>query len=207
MFKKKPLKKPIEELKPVKKVFEEVLNETAKRRVFVSAANLLHPDRAKSAGITFVHVNGPEHSTGRIAGLPTDPPFVAQRKNELLMYVQSFYRRSWDWRSQRFHAKWDRNDRDYNSIYDPASAASKKRTLAGKDTYRPYCPEHRSDSFQIYKTMMAPKPCVQTQAGPAGDALQARLMQDVVADQFQKAKFEVGFYDTSKEAVKYGSGL
>lgn len=137
---------------------------------------------------------------------PGDSQLVVQRKNELLMYVQSFYRRSWDWRSTRFHAKWDKNDRDYNSIYDPARASMKEpwqEKIHTGITVQNIEVIHS----QIYKTMMAPNPCVQTQAGPAGDALQARLMQDAVSDQFQKARFPVGFYDTSKEAVKYGSGF
>lgn len=137
---------------------------------------------------------------------PGDSELAVKRKNELLMYCQSFYRRSWDWRSQRFHAKWDRNDRDYNSIYDPARAAEKEpwqETIHTGLTVQNIEVIHS----QIYKTMMAPKPCVQTQAGPAGDNLQARLMQDVVADQFQKGRYEVSFYDTSKEAVKYGTGF
>ena len=137
---------------------------------------------------------------------PGDSLLAAKRKNELLMYVQSFYRRSWDWRSQRFHSKWDRNDRDYNSIYDPVRASQKEdwqeRIHTGLTVQN-----IEVIHSQVYKTMMAPKPPVQTIAGPAGDNLQARLMQDTVADQFQKGQFDVNFYDTSKEAVKYGSGF
>lgn len=140
------------------------------------------------------------------ASMTQDPPLVAERKAELLRYVQSFYRRSWDWRSQRFHSKWDKNDRDYNSIYDPQRAASKEPWQEKLHTGLTVQNIEVIHS-QIYKTMMAPKPCVQTQAGPAGDDLQARLMQDCIADQFQKSKFDVNFYDSSKEAVKYGSGF
>lgn len=135
-----------------------------------------------------------------------DTPLATGRKNDLLRYVQSFYSRSWEWRSQRFHAKWDRNDRDYNSIYDPQRAAAKEPWQEKIHTGLTVQNIEVIHS-QVYKTMMAPKPCVQTQAGPAGDELQARLMQDCVADQFQKAKFDVNFYDTSKEAVKYGDGF
>lgn len=139
-------------------------------------------------------------------GLPNDPPLVVRRKNELLMYVQSFYSRSWDWRSRRFHAKWDRNDRDYNSIYDPVRA-SQKEPWQEKIHTGLTVQNIEVIHSQIYKTTMAPKPPVQTMAGPAGDDLQARLMQDCVADQFGKARFDVNFYDTSKEFVKYGSGF
>ncbi len=139
-------------------------------------------------------------------GAPGDSEIVVRRKNELLMYVQSFYSRSWDWRSRRFHAKWDRNDRDYNSIYDPDRAAMKEPWQEKIHTGLTVQNIEVIHS-QIYKTMMAPKPPVQTVAGPAGDELQARLMQDCVADQFMKAKYDVNFYDTSKEMVKYGSGF
>lgn len=139
-------------------------------------------------------------------GTPEESPLAVKRKNELLMYVQSFYRRSWDWRSIRFHSKWDRNDRDYNSIYDPVRASNKEEWQEKIHTGLTVQNIEVIHS-QIYKTMMAPKPPVQTLAGPAGDNLQARLMQDVVADQFQKGQFDVNFYDTSKEATKYGSGF
>jgi hypothetical protein len=139
-------------------------------------------------------------------GQPGENPLVVKRKNELLMYVQSFYRRSWDWRSQRFHSKWDRNDRDYNSIYDPVRAAQKEEWQEKIHTGLTVQNIEVIHS-QVYKTMMAPRPPVQTLAGPAGDDLQARLMQDCVADQFQKGQYDIGFYDTSKEGVKYGSGF
>lgn len=133
-------------------------------------------------------------------------PLVVQRKQEALAYCSSFYRRSWDWRSQKFHSKWDQNDRDYHSIYDPQRAATKEpwqETIHTGLTVQNIEVIHS----QIYKTMMAPKPPVQTQAGPAGDDLQARLIQDTVAYEFQKAQYDVNFYDTSKEAVRYGSGF
>lgn len=137
---------------------------------------------------------------------PQDPPLVLQRKEELLTYVQSFYRKSWDWRSQRMHERWDRCDRNYHGIYDPVR-------LAGKEPWQ-------SSMFiditfqnveiitsQIFKTMMAPNPPIQTAAGPAGDELQARLIQDVVDYELRKSQFSIAFYDALKEAVKYGSGF
>ena len=130
----------------------------------------------------------------------------AQRKTELLQYVQSFYRRSWDWRSAKFHEKWNQNDRDYHSIYDPARAAQKEDWQEKIHTGM-IVQNVEVIHSQIYKTMMAPKPPIQTQAGPAGDELQARLIQDIVAYQMSRAQFDVNFYDASKEAVKYGDGF
>ena len=133
-------------------------------------------------------------------------PLVVERKAELLRYVQSFYRRSWDWRSQSFHAKWDKWDRNCNSIYDPNKAASKE---SWQSTMFVDITIQNTEIIvsQIYKTMMAPKPPIQTEAGPDGDDLQARLIQDVVDYELKKAVFDVNFYDALKEAVKYGSGF
>lgn len=128
-----------------------------------------------------------------------------QRQDELLMYIQNFYRRSWDWRST-FHARWDKYDRNYHGIYDPARLAKKEpwQSHMFADLTIQNCEIITS---QIFKTMMAPKPPIQTEAGPDGDDLQARLIQDIVAYELDKAGFEVAFYDGLKEAVRYGSGF
>lgn len=134
------------------------------------------------------------------------PDLVAQRKRELLNYVQNFYSRSWQWRAVKFHYKWDCNDRDYHSIYDPQRKAQKETwqecihtglTVSNIETLH----------GQIYKTMAAPNPMIQCERGPAGDDLQARLIQDAVAYEMFKGEFKVNFYDASKEAVRYGSGF
>lgn len=137
---------------------------------------------------------------------PGDSPLVVKRKNELLMYCQSFYRRSWNWRSYRFHSNWDKWDRNYNAIYDPQKKAQKEpwQSTMFVDITIQNCEIIRS---QIHKTMMAPKPPIQTEAGPDGDDLQARLIQDNVDYQFRKAQFDVNFYDTLGEGVRYGSGF
>lgn len=131
---------------------------------------------------------------------------VAQRKQELLNYVQSFYRKSWDWRSQKFHALWDEFDRNYHSIYDPAMA-NQKEPWQTKMFVNLTVQNVEIITSQIYKTMMAPKPPIQTEAGPAGDILQARLIQDVMEFEMDKASFAVAFYDVEKETTRYGSGF
>jgi len=137
---------------------------------------------------------------------PQDPPLVAQRKQELLTYVQSFYKKSWDWRSTRMHDKWDRCDRNFHAIYDPTRLAQKEpwqSTMFIDLTFQ----NVEIIASQIFKTMMAPNPPIQTAAGPAGDDLQARLIQDVVDYELRKSGFVIAFYDALKEAVKYGSGF
>lgn len=137
---------------------------------------------------------------------PKDSPLAAQRKEELLSYVRNFYRKSWDWRSSRLHEKWNKCDRNYHAIYDPTNAARKESwqsTMFIDITFQ----NVEIITSQIFKTMAAPNPMIQTAAGPAGDDLQARLIQDVVDYELRKANFKVAFYDGLKEAVKYGSGF
>lgn len=134
------------------------------------------------------------------------PDLIETRKQELLSYVRDFYRKSWDWRSQRMHNKWNRCDRNYHAIYDPDRAAQKEpwqSTMFIDITFQ----NVEVISSQIYKTMMAPRPPIQTMAGPAGDELQARLIQDVVDYELRKSGFDMAYYDALKEAVKYGSGF
>ncbi len=137
---------------------------------------------------------------------PEDSSLVAERKQELLSYVQNFYRKSWDWRSTRMHERWNRCDRNYHGIYDPTRLASKEpwqSTMFIDITFQ----NVEIIVSQIFKTMMAPNPPIQTAAGAAGDELQARLIQDVVDYELRKAAFPIAFYDALKEAVKYGSGF
>lgn len=133
-------------------------------------------------------------------------PLVSQRKQELLSYVKNFYQRSWDWRSARMHEKWNRCDRNYHAIYDPDKAAGKEpwqSTMFIDITFQ----NVEVITSQIYKTMMAPNPPIQTAPGPAGDDLQARLIQDVLDYELRKSHFSIAFYDALKEAVRYGSGF
>lgn len=137
---------------------------------------------------------------------PKDSPLAAQRKEELLSYVRNFYQKSWDWRSSRLHEKWNRCDRNYHAIYDPTNAARKEpwqSTMFVDITFQ----NVEIITSQIFKTMMSPNPPIQTAAGPAGDDLQARLIQDVMDYELRKSNFKIAFYDALKEAVKYGSGF
>lgn len=128
------------------------------------------------------------------------------RKQDLLNYVNNFYRASWNWRSQNKHEKWNKWDRNYHSIYDPTKKARKEPWQIAMfigitvQTVEVIC-------SQMFKTMMAPQPPIQTTAGPAGDPLQAELIQETMDYQLRKSAFGVNFYDTLKEAVRYGSGF
>ena len=150
-----------------------------------------------------------DHSLSPAETLPSptnENPLVTQRKEELISYVRNFYRKSWDWRSSRLHEKWNRCDRNYHAIYDPTDAARKEpwqSTMFVDITFQ----NVEVITSQIFKTMASPNPMIQTEAGPAGDDLQARLIQDVVDYELRKSNFKIAFYDALKEAVKYGSGF
>lgn len=134
------------------------------------------------------------------------PDLIETRKEELLTYIQNFYRKSWDWRSTRLHERWNRCDRNYDGVYDPDKSAQKE-PWQSKMFIDITLQNVEIIVSQIHKTMMAPKPPIQTIAGPAGDELQARLIQEVMEYELRKGGFEVSFYDALKEAVKYGSGF
>lgn len=131
---------------------------------------------------------------------------MTQRKEELLAYVRDFYKKSWDWRSTRMHERWNKCDRNYHAIYDPARAAQKEPWQSAMFIDITFQNVEIITS-QIFKTMMSPNPPIQTAAGPAGDDLQARLIQDVVSYELMMSQFSIAFYDALKEAVKYGSGF
>lgn len=151
--------------------------------------------------------NQPDSNTFPLqAAQPGDSQLAVQRKEELTGYVKSFYRASWDWRSMRYHAQWDKFDRNYHSLYDPVLLGRKEPwqshmfvgvTVQNVETI----------CSQIYKTMMAPNPPIEVEAGPDGDPLQAELIQDAEAFEMHKAKFDLAFYDSLKEAIRYGSGF
>lgn len=135
-----------------------------------------------------------------------DSDLAKQRKRDLLTYAQNFYRASWNWRNANKHEKWNKWDRNYHSIYDPTKKARKEQWQTimfigiTVQTVEIIC-------SQIFKTMMAPKPPIQVTSGPAGDDLQAELIQDVIDYELRKSHFDVNFYDALKECVRYGSGF
>lgn len=134
------------------------------------------------------------------------PDLVETRQAEALSYVQNFYRRSWDWRSQKFHTKWDRYDRMYHSIYDPEMAAQKEDWQA-KMFVNLTVQNVEIITSQLFKTLFGMKPPIKTEAGPAGDELQAQLITDVFDYETRKAQFDLASYDALKEAVRYGNGF
>lgn len=151
--------------------------------------------------------NMPDSNTFPLqAAKPGDSQLAVQRKEELVGYMKSFYRASWDWRSARYHAQWDKFDRNYHSLYDPV-------LLGRKEPWQSHMfvgiviQNVEIIANSIYKIMMAPNPPIEVEAGPDGDDLQAELIQDAAAYEMHKSKFDLAFYDSMKEACRYGSGF
>lgn len=134
------------------------------------------------------------------------PDLIETRKEELRSYVTNFYRRSWDWRSQHFHRKWDRFDRMYHSIYDP-EVANQKEPWQAKMFVNLTVQNVEIITSQLFKTLFGMKPPIKTEAGPAGDELQAELITETFDYETQKARFDLASYDALKEAVRYGNGF
>ena len=145
---------------------------------------------------------------GPVMNMPKEgeSQLAAQRKQDLINYVNNFYRSSWNWRSQKKHQDWNRWDQHYHSIYSPEAAARKEpwqtRMFIGLSVQTV-----EVIASQMFKTMMAPNPPVQVVAGPAGDPMQAELIQDVLEYEWVKGDFKANFYDALKEAARYGTGF
>lgn len=133
-------------------------------------------------------------------------PLVESRKADLLSYIISFYRKSWDWRSTRLHEKWNRADRNYHGVYDPEKL-SRKEPWQSRMFIDITLQNVEIIASQVFKIMMAPDMPIQIAAGPAGDDLQAKLIQEIMEYEMRKGDFKVAFYDAYKEAVRYGSGF
>lgn len=134
------------------------------------------------------------------------PELIESRKADLLSYIQNFYRKSWDWRATRLHEKWNKCDRNYHGVYDP-DRIGKKEPWQSRMFVDITLQNVEIITSQVFKTMMAPEPPIKTEAGPAGDDLQASLIESVMDYELRKGDFKVAFYDAWKEAVRYGSGF
>lgn len=104
------------------------------------------------------------------------------------------------------HEKWNKCDRNYHGVYDPDKIA-RKEPWQSRMFVDVTLQNVEIISSQVYKTMMAPEPPIQIAAGPAGDELQAQLIQEVMEYELRKGDFKIAFYDAWKEAVRYGTGF
>ena len=138
---------------------------------------------------------------------------MAEKKNwreihkaELVDFVRSFYRTSYDWRSQAYHAKWDKYERNYRNIYDPNIKAKKEPWQCTM-----FIPATVKDveviSCALTKIASGKKRPIAIEPREAGDELQAELNTDLLDYYREKGDYEIARYDAVKEACIFGSGF
>lgn len=132
--------------------------------------------------------------------------WTAIHKAELVNFIRSFYRASYDWRSQAYHAKWDKWERNYRNIYDPEIKAKKETWQATM-----FIPATVKDveviSCALTKIGSGKKRPIALEPRESGDELQAELNTDLLDYYREKGDYEIARYDAVKEACIFGSGF
>ena len=130
----------------------------------------------------------------------------AVHKAELVNFVRNFYQTSYDWRSQAYHAKWDKWERNYRNIYDPDIKAKKEPWQATM-----FVPVTATNveviSCALTKIGSGKKRPIALEPREMGDELQAELNTDLLDYYREKGDFELARYDAVKEACIFGSGF
>ncbi|HNC58479.1 MAG TPA: hypothetical protein PLP33_23835 [Leptospiraceae bacterium] len=130
-------------------------------------------------------------------------------KKEAVAYVKSFYKTSYDWRangSTGYHNKWDRWERNYNNIYDPAIVAKKEPWQS--TMFIPYSVTNvEVITSALFKILMGKRQSLSFRPREFGDELQAELQTDVLSFELDKCDFQMEFYKTLKECGIFGSGF
>lgn len=130
----------------------------------------------------------------------------AVHKAELVNFVKDFYRASYDWRAQAYHARWDKWERNYRNIYDP-------NILAKKEPWQSvmFIPATVKDveviSCALTKIGSGKRRPIAIEPREAGDELQAELNTDLLDYYREKGDYEISRYDAVKEACIFGSGF
>jgi len=134
------------------------------------------------------------------------PSWREIHKRELVDFVKEFYRKSWDWRSQAYHAKWDKYERNYRNIYDPDIKAKKEPWQATM-----FVPATVTNveviSASLTKIGSGKKRPIGLEPREAGDELQAELNTDLLDYYREKGDYELHRYACVKEGCIYGSGF
>lgn len=127
-------------------------------------------------------------------------------KAELINFVKDFYRTSFDWRSQAYHSKWDRWERNFRNIYDPDIKAKKEPWQATL-----FIPETMKNveviSCALTKIGSGKKRPLALEPREMGDELQAELNSDLLDYYRDKGGYDVTRYKCVKEACIFGSGF
>ncbi len=127
-------------------------------------------------------------------------------KQQATEHVQNFYGQSYAWVSSSFHAKWDRWERNYRSIYDPTIKAMKEEWQA--TMFQPMTvAQVETICCAITKILLGKEHPIGFKPRETGDLLQAELNASLLEHQIDKSDFPIVFYDVLKEALIFGSGF
>lgn len=110
--------------------------------------------------------------------------WVETHKKEAAKFVSDFYRKSFDWRnnggSSSYHQKWDRWERNYHNIYDPAIRAKKEPWQS--TMFVPYSVTNvEVITTSLFKLLFGKRESIRFDPREMGDELQAELHSDVLA--------------------------
>jgi hypothetical protein len=131
---------------------------------------------------------------------------VARHKKEAVDFVKKFYQASWNWRSQGFHAKWDRWERNYNNIYDPQIKA--KKAYWQTTMFDPLTVTNvEVIAAALTKLNIGKKRVMALEPREMGDELQAELHTKMLDYEVEKSEFPLNYYDVQKEGVIFGNGF
>lgn len=127
-------------------------------------------------------------------------------KREATEHVKNFYGQSYSWMSTSFHAKFDRWENNYRSIYDPAIKALKESWQA--TMFQPLTVSQvETICCAITKILLGKEHPIGFKPREAGDLLQAELNAALLEHQLEKSSFPTVFYEVLKEALIFGSGF
>lgn len=142
-----------------------------------------------------------------MATSPTD--WKETHKKEAVEFVRKFYQTSFDWRNNGdtgYHTKWDRWERNYNNIYDPAIVAKKEPWQS--TMFIPYSVTNvEVITSALFKILMGKRQPLMFVPREFGDEIQAELQSDVLQFELDKSDFSIEFYKTLKEVGIFGSGF
>ena len=110
--------------------------------------------------------------------------WVETHKKEAAKFVSDFYRKAFDWRnnggSSSYHQKWDRWERNYHNIYDPAIRAKKEPWQS--TMFVPYSVTNvEVITTSLFKLLFGKRESIRFDPREMGDELQAELHSDVLA--------------------------
>lgn len=140
---------------------------------------------------------------------------------ELLEWCNNFQKAAAAWRKSSWEGKWERWQRNSDSVYDPAIAAKKEEWQS--KAYWPLTASHRENAqAQLFRTELGPKPPLdykprieRPDPGPNFDPNvplpepvdQGALIRDLVLYEREKARYPIARNLQIEDKTTYGSGF